>query len=245
MPRVGTLLHYDVNDAAESTAMFGLNAGVLNFDLIDEVKGHAGAGIAADQVGGFLAFHEIGIFRVGSTGNRETVITAVGGAPWRGAAAAIAWIPAGGGVAKQGLVAGGRSELNHRLEAAPVGDRFNDIFGDVGRSDVGGDINLRSGATNLNDGFRTPDLHVEVHGRQATNFESDFALGGGETLGGYSDGVSVGRKIRESVVAARVSFDALGADQAIGGHRYGCSWNDSSGRIPKRSLQATGCFLSR
>src|SRR4029077_11144061 len=135
VPVVRALLHDDVDDAAESTAVLGLDAGVLDFDLIDEVERNVGGGVAADQVGGFLAFHEVGILRVRTAGDRETVVAAVGGTAGSRTTGAVAGISAEAAVAHQGLVASGGSKLNDRLEAAPVRDGFDDVFGDVGGGD--------------------------------------------------------------------------------------------------------------
>src|SRR5262249_15251580 len=76
VPRVAALLHDDVDHATEGAAVFGLDAGVLDFDLVDEVEGNAGARVAADQIGGFLTFHKVRIFGVCTTGKGEAVVAA-------------------------------------------------------------------------------------------------------------------------------------------------------------------------
>ncbi len=101
---VGSLFHDNVDDAAESATVFGLNAGVLDFDFIDKVERNGGAGIAADEIGRFLTFDEVRIFRVRAASDGETARS--------GASRAIARITTDRSVAQERLISRGGSKLN-------------------------------------------------------------------------------------------------------------------------------------
>ncbi len=69
--------------------MLGFDARTLDLHFLDEVKRNVGVRVAADQVGRFLAFYEVGVFRVGAAGDREAVVASVGGAARRITASSI------------------------------------------------------------------------------------------------------------------------------------------------------------
>ena len=64
------LLHDDVDNTTESAAVLGLHAPTLDLDLLNEVEGHFGVGVATDQIGRLLSFNQIGVLGVGAASDR-------------------------------------------------------------------------------------------------------------------------------------------------------------------------------
>ena len=235
------LLHDDVHDAAECAAKFCCNTRALDLDLINEVHRYIGVGIAADDVGCFLALHQIGVLGVGTTSDRISETAAVTAVAGRNASGAIS-----GGVAHQRFVAGCRRELNHRLERPPDRDVFEDLIGDVGLRGYRGCVDFRCFfRIHLNYRAHCADLHGQVDCGQVANLEHQaVALERLESLCLNLDGVRAGRQVREAVVSRPVRFDDLGADHCRRGNRNRSPGHNGAGRILYRALQATGGFLA-
>src|ERR1017187_804327 len=110
--------HDHIDHAAQRATVLGFNAFTLHLDFLNEVEGHVGVGVASDDVGGGLAFHQVQVLGVRSSGNGIPVGTAVAAVARGNGAGAVA----GAIAAHQRFVGGGRGELNHRLEGASMGN---------------------------------------------------------------------------------------------------------------------------
>ena len=64
VPGVGALVQDHVDHATQRAAILGLNARGLHLHFRDEIHGDVGMREAADDVGRFLAFNQVGVFRV-------------------------------------------------------------------------------------------------------------------------------------------------------------------------------------
>ena len=106
------LSHYDVDDATESAAVFGFDSRTLHLHFLDEVKGNVGMRIPTDNVGGRLTFHQVGVFGIGTAGNRISEGVSVAAVARRGAPGAVRHTSA----THQRFVGGRRGKLDDRLE---------------------------------------------------------------------------------------------------------------------------------
>ena len=66
---IATLLHNDVDHAAQRAAVLRFNAGSLHLNFLNELERYIGVGVAAGNIFSVLSFYEIAALGIRGTAN--------------------------------------------------------------------------------------------------------------------------------------------------------------------------------